>query len=158
MLKNVFLRLTVFVSFIGIGYAAYGQDTRYSSFETWEDLASVRYEIGQDSYGEVNVPVFNEQIKAMDGQEITVPGYIIPTDGLNGTFQPKHFILSSLPLSACFFCGTGGPETVIEIYADEEVDYTEKPVAMKGTLVLNAHDPYQLMYILEDAQLVGEVE
>ncbi len=158
MMKNIFPLLTAFVGFTIIGHTAYGQDTRYSSFETWEDLASVSYEIGEDAYGEVNVPVFNEQIKAMDGQEITVPGYIIPTDGLNGTFQPKHFILSSLPLSACFFCGTGGPESVIEIYADEEVDYTEKPVEMKGTLVLNANDPYQLMYILEDARLVGEVE
>ena len=158
MMKNVFCILITFIGFSLLRYAAYGQDTRYSSFNTWENPASVQYKIGEDAYGEVNIPVFDKQIKAMEGKEITVPGYIIPTDGLNGTFQPKHFILSSLPLSACFFCGTGGPESVIEIYADEEVDYTEKPIEMKGTLVLNANDPYQLMYILEDAQLVGEVE
>lgn len=157
-MRNVFSLLTVLIGLTCSRYVAYGQETRYSSFETWEDLASVSYEIGEDAYGEVNIPVFDEQIKAMDGQEITVPGYIVPTDGLNGTFQPKHFILSSLPLSACFFCGTGGAESVIEVYADEEVDFTEKPVEMKGKLVLNANDPYQLMYILEDAQLVGEME
>ena len=136
----------------------YGQEARYSSFETWENLATVSYEITEDAYGEVNVPVFNDKIKAMEGQEVVVPGYMVPADGLNGVFQPKHFILSSLPLSACFFCGTGGAESVIEVYAEEPVEYTEEPVQLRGTLVLNAHDTYQLMYILEDAEYLGKIE
>nr|WKN39840.1 hypothetical protein K4G66_14180 [Tunicatimonas sp. TK19036] len=139
--------------------STYAQDNspKYSKDNTWSTLANVSYESTEDEFGMINVPIFSEEIKEMDGEEITVPGYIIPAGGLDAVFKPDHFVLSSLPLAACFFCGTGGPETVVEVYLAEPIDYTDTPIKVKGKLTLNAYDIYQLMYILEDAELVEEI-
>lgn len=120
----------------------------------WKALSGVTYTITEDEYGELYVPQFSEEAKALEGKEVTVPGYIIPFEGL---FKPEHVIVSSLPLASCFFCGSGGPETVMEVYLKKPIDYTEAIVAFKGKLKLNDKDYEQLMYILEDAEMIGEV-
>lgn len=147
------------VGLICFSATLYAQDSgpKYSQDNTWSTLADVTYKITEDEYGVINLPQFSEEIRSLEGEEITVPGYIIPAGGLDAVFQPDHFILSSLPLAACFFCGVGGPETVVEVYLQEPIEYTDTPIKVKGTLTLNAHDIYQLMYILEDAELVEEI-
>lgn len=123
--------------------------------DVWKALSSVSYEVAEDDYGEMYVPKFSDKAQALEGTVVTVPGYIIPFEGL---FKPEHVIVSSLPLASCFFCGSGGPETVIEVFLKEPVEYQASLVAFKGTLKLNDTDYEQLMYILEDAEFVGEVE
>lgn len=118
----------------------------------WKDLSKVTYEIGEDEFGELYLPVFDEKVRGMEGKEVTADGYIIPFEGM---FKPEHIILSSLPLAECFFCGSGGPETVMEVMLQDPIKYTSKKVQVKGTLVLNAKDPEKLMYILTDAQLIS---
>lgn len=122
--------------------------------KVWKALAGVTYKITEDEYGELYVPEFSEEAKALEGEIVTVPGYIIPFEGL---FKPEHVIVSSLPIASCFFCGSGGPETVMEVYLKEPIDYTEEVVAFRGRLKLNDEDYEQLMYILEDAEMIGEV-
>jgi hypothetical protein len=80
---------------------------------------------------------------------------MIPLDGLEGMFKPNHFILSSLPVEACFFCGTGGPETVVEVHMKKPLEYTKEVIKLKGKLTLNGLDPYQMMYILEETEQVA---
>ncbi len=133
--------------------AAQAQDA--VNTEVWKALSSVSYEVAEDDYGEMYVPKFSEEAQALEGTTVTVPGYIIPFEGL---FKPEHVIVSSLPLASCFFCGSGGPETVIEVFLKEPVEYQATLVAFKGTLKLNDTDYEQLMYILEDAEFVGEIE
>ena len=123
--------------------------------KVWKSLAAVTYEVSEDEFGELSVPSFGEAAQALEGKVVTVPGYIIPFEGL---FKPKHVIISSLPLASCFFCGVGGPETVMEVNLDEPVEYTASLVAFRGTLKLNDTDYEQLMYILEDAEFMGKVE
>lgn len=118
----------------------------------WKDLSEVTYKIGQDEWGELYLPVFGPKIKDMEGKVVEADGYIIPFEGM---FKPEHIILSSLPLAECFFCGSGGPETVMEVMLTTPVKYTSKRVKVKGTLTLNDKDPEKLMYILTDAQLVN---
>nr|MBI1231963.1 hypothetical protein [Cytophagales bacterium] len=118
----------------------------------WKDLSEVTYKIGQDEWGELYLPVFGPKIKDMEGKVVEADGYIIPFEGM---FKPEHIILSSLPLAECFFCGSGGPETVMEVMLTTPVTYTSKRVKVKGTLTLNDKDPEKLMYILTDAQLVN---
>ncbi|WP_162342976.1 hypothetical protein [Cyclobacterium salsum] len=118
----------------------------------WKDLSKVTYEIGEDEFGELYLPVFDEKVRGLEGKEVTADGYIIPFEGM---FKPEHIILSSLPLAECFFCGSGGPETVMEVMLEDPIKYTSKKVQVKGTLVLNAKDPEKLMYILTDAQLIS---
>ena len=140
-------------SFSVMGFLpVYGQDS--TNDKVWKALASVSYKITEDEYGELYVPEFSAEAKELEGKTVTVPGYIIPFEGL---FKPEHVIVSSLPLASCFFCGSGGPETVMEVFLNEPIDYTEALVAFRGKLKLNDTDYEQLMYILEDAELVGPV-
>jgi hypothetical protein len=127
---------------------------RVSSSE-WNTLAKVSYKTATDQYGEVSIPIFGAEVKALEGKQIALQGYMIPLDGIEGMFKPNHFILSSLPVEACFFCGTGGPETVVEVHMKAPVKYTKEVIRLKGRLTLNGLDPYQMMYIMEDAEQVA---
>ncbi|AKP49495.1 hypothetical protein [Cyclobacterium amurskyense] len=129
-----------------LSFSAIGQQEN-----VWKNLSDVTYEIGEDDFGELYLPVFGDKIKEMEGKEITADGYIIPFEGM---FKPEHIILSSLPLAECFFCGSGGPETVMEVMLKEPVKYTSKKVKVTGNLVLNAKDPEKLMYILKEARII----
>ncbi len=119
----------------------------------WKNLSEVSYKISKDNFGELYVPVFSDNIKKLEGKVVEADGYIIPFEGM---FKPNHIILSSLPLAECFFCGSGGPETVMEVMLTNPIKYTSKRVRVKGKLTLNANDPEKLMYILKDAQLIIE--
>jgi len=117
----------------------------------WKSLSEVSYKISEDEYGELYLPEFSSKIKALEGKEVTADGYIIPFEGM---FKPEHIILSSLPLAECFFCGSGGPETVMEVMLKSPIKYTSKRVKVKGKLTLNSKDPEKLMYILTDGELL----
>ena len=119
--------------------------------EVWKSLSEVTYKISQDNFGELYVPVFSENIKKLEGKVVEADGYIIPFEGM---FKPTHIILSSLPLAECFFCGSGVPETVMEVLLSSPIKYTSKRVKVRGKLTLNTADPEKLMYILKEAVLV----
>lgn len=127
----------------------YGQEAN-----PWKLLSDVKVENRFDaSEGyEVSYPVFGEKAKSLDGKIITVKGYMIPYEVYLG---PKYFILSALPIAACFFCGGAGPETVMEVFTKDAIELTDKTIQVRGRLELNPDDPDHMMYILRDAELVN---
>lgn len=135
----------------GLIFSLFGASTKAQG--VWKSLSEVSYKISEDQFGELYVPVFSDNIKKLEGKEVEADGYIIPFEGM---FKPEHIILSSLPLAECFFCGSGGPETVMEVMLTDPIKYTSKRVKVKGKLTLNAKDPEKLMYILKDARLILE--
>ena len=145
------MRQLFYSVFIGFSFLVVGQFD--NSAENWKILADVKYELAQDEYGEIYVPKFGEEVEKMEGQHVSLKGFIIPFEGM---FEPKHIILSSLPIAACFFCGGSGPETVAEAYLKEEIKYTSKPVTVTGKLTLNNTDYDQLMYVLKEASISFE--
>lgn len=148
-------QLTVVLFLMSASLCGFSQGTGevplYS--KNWETLAKITYEKDFDEYGELFIPVFGEEIKALEGKEVTLPGYIIPFEGM---FKPDHIIISSLPIAACFFCGSGGPESVAEVYLTKPIKYTANSIKVTGRLKLNDSDYNQLMYVLEDARLVDD--
>ena len=143
--------LLTFIFAFGVTLLAQSQSINFNS-SIWGTLSKVTYKIGKDEYGELYIPVFGEDVKKLEGKEVVIPGYIIPFDGM---FKPDHIIISSLPLSECFFCGSGGPETVMDVFLKEPVKYTSNPIKIRGILTLNDKDPDQMMYILKDAKFDG---
>ena len=117
----------------------------------WELLASVEVVQGYDEFmgGEIEKPRFSSQLMAKEGKELTLEGYMIPLDET----VDEYFILSRFPYQSCFFCGAAGPETVIEIYSEHKVSYTDERVRVTGKLKLNADNPLHLFYILEDCNV-----
>jgi len=120
---------------------------------SWKVLSKVTIEKRFDETlnFEIDYPTFSEDILALDGKPITMEGWIIPLDELRGE---NYFVLSALPFANCFFCGGAGPETVMEVFSKKEISFTEKKIKVRGTLSINADDPLQLMYILNDAELI----
>ena len=121
----------------------------------WKPLADVEI---QDRYDEaagyeVSYPVFGEQAKRLNGQQIEVTGYMIPFEVY---LKPQYFILSALPIAACFFCGGAGPETVMEVFSQESIELTDEVIRLRGRLELNASNPDRMMYILRDAELIED--
>lgn len=117
------------------------------SSESWKAFADVKFKLRDDFY----FPQFGEKVKALNGKSIEVAGYLYPFEQ---TRWSKHFALSSLPLNACFFCGVGGPETVVEVEARIPVKQSEKPVRLRGILVLNATNTEKMIYVLTNAEVI----
>jgi hypothetical protein len=137
--------------------AAFGQKKTYSGFPSmiWPKLYDIKYVKANDKDGEFEKPIFSSSARSLNGKTISLPGYIVPFENV---LKSKHIMFSSLPLNACFFCGVGGPETVIEVFLKKEISYTEKPIEIQGVLRLNDADPDKLIYILENAEITGEVD
>lgn len=146
LFKNIFL---VFV-LLSVASSTFAQED-----SVWKKLAKITY---KQEYNElfgfkVDIPVFSDQIKTMEGQEIEVKGYIIPIEGYK---SHKEFMFSAFPYNMCFFCGGAGPETVMEVTASEPIEYSAEQIRIKGKLVLNDDDINRMMYILEDVVLIKE--
>ena len=133
------------------------QRNEYKGFPslTWPKLYAIDYRKERDDLGEYDRPIFSAEVKALQGKIISLPGYMVPFES---AMEGNHFILSSTPLNACFFCGVGGPESVIEVHLKLSMKYTEKPIQVRGVLKLNDKDPDKMIYLLEDATLEGLVE
>lgn len=120
----------------------------------WKTLSKITYKKEYDEMlgFKIDVPVFSQDVLALEGKEVTITGYIIPVEGYK---SHKEFIFSAYPYNMCFFCGGAGPETVMEVVALEAVPYTADPVTIKGVLRLNATDINRLMYALEEVKKVN---
>lgn len=117
---------------------------------TWQDLSKVTYtEKFFPLYDEYfKYPEFSLFVKNLEGKKITITGYF-----LNISPEDNLFILSKGPMSSCFFCGQGGPETAIELQFSNKSNYkTDNIVAITGTLKLNKDDVEHFNYILTDCK------
>lgn len=125
------------------------------SKSTWRTLGKITFKKVYDELMgfKVDMPVFSDTIKELEGKEITIKGYIVPTEGYK---SHKEFILSAFPYNMCFFCGGAGPETVMEVESLEGVEFSADPITLKGVLRLNDNDINRLMYMLEEATIVDE--
>jgi len=152
--KYIFLTLVA----LGMSLSMVAQDTPAEPAKKkslWKTLGKITYKKKYDELMgfKIDIPVFSDPIKKLDGKEVEVKGYIIPVEGYK---SHKEFILSAFPYNMCFFCGGAGPETVMEVEATEGVEYSAEQVVLRGKLKLNDDDINRLMYLLTDAVLVDE--
>ena len=121
----------------------------------WKTLSKITFKKEYDELMgfKIDKPVFSEDIKSLEGQEVSVRGYVIPIEGYK---SHKEFIFSAFPYNMCFFCGGAGPETVMDVLASEAIKFSTEAITIKGILKLNAEDINQLMYQLVDVTLVEE--
>lgn len=139
---------------IGIILSGALLSSSFAQENTWKTLGKISFKKQYDELMgfKVDVPVFSEDIKNLNGREVTIKGYIIPVEGYK---SHKEFIFSAFPYNMCFFCGGAGPETVMEVMAKNPVEYTAEQVTLKGKLELNDSDINRLMYALNEAELVN---
>ena len=120
---------------------------------TWELLKNVEFdEVWSEEFqAYYMVPKFSNAVKALDGKEVQIRGFIIPVD-----IVQDYYVLSANPYSSCFFCGQAGPESVMEIEMIKKYEglRMDQVITFRGRLKLNVDDIYQLNYILQDAEIL----
>jgi len=146
-------RIFAFILLIVFTTNLHSQTIGSSEENIWKTLSKLSYKKEYDELMgfKIDKPVFSDQIKALEGKEVTIKGYIIPVEGYK---SHKEFIFSAFPYSMCFFCGGAGPETVMEVEAIEGVKYSADAIYLKGVLTLNDKDINRLMFKLVKAKLI----
>ncbi|MDB2675743.1 hypothetical protein N9Y90_04395 [Flavobacteriales bacterium] len=116
----------------------------------WSTLSDISFsDVYMDEVDEYFLyPHFGPSVRELEGKEIIIRGFVLAIDPTD-----NYYILSKGPFSSCFFCGVGGPETVIELdmKSKNKVFIMDEVVTMRGILKLNADDIYHCNYILKDA-------
>ncbi|MBI3220320.1 MAG: hypothetical protein HYZ44_12480 [Bacteroidetes bacterium] len=147
------MKTTLHLFLICVCFTSFSQKSAYKGLPSlvWPKLYNIEFQKEKD----FNKPVFSKETKLLANKIISLPGYMVPFEnGMKGS----HFMLTSLPLNACFFCGVGGPETIVEVYLAKPIGYTDKPIEVKGKLILNDKNPDKMIYILENAEMMGEID
>ena len=146
-------KITIMAVVILMTGSAFGQQGKW---DAWNEFAKTKFEPKfYENLGEyLFYPNFPEALKSMEGKEIMVQGYYVPFAPEDG----NYIILSKFPMSQCFFCGGGGPESVAEVnFAKGTSKFqVDDLITVKGKLKLNAEDPDHVNFILTGATLVSK--
>jgi hypothetical protein len=140
--------LFVAVCLLGACSSSVGAQT----FLDWGTLADVSFQDRtSSSFGiQYQEATFGETVRAYEGQEVIIKGYLIPLDPLG-----VSYVLSMNPNSRCFFCGGSGPETIVELRVKPEHMQryeTDEVRSFRGILRLHESNLEQFNYVLELAE------
>lgn len=99
--------------------------------DNWDVIGSVDFKIVKDSE---MFPIFNANIKKFANKPFELEGYIVPIkDGMKQT----KFMLSTLPINQCFYCGKNGVPIMVLVEMAEPIKFTYQTITVKGTLKLS---------------------
>lgn len=109
---------------------------------------------GKDADGldyEYVKPEFTDAVKALNGKQVTVKGFMFP---LEGEEAQSLFLLGPFPIS-CPFHYHVGPSLVLEAHVkDKPIEFSYDPVTVTGTLEIVTEDPENsVFYRLNNAVL-----
>jgi len=121
----------------------------------WPDLAipDYRVEYNEEIGQEVNIPIFRNEVKKLEGKPVLIKGFFFPFED---NPDDPYYVLSQYPFAQCFFCGAAGPESVMDLLMKTKPGKVKMDdyVTFKGRLRLNDEDVMYLNYILDDAELL----
>ena len=119
---------------------------------TWNTLDDVQFsgQYNEEAQANFYYPNFGSAVKALEGKQVYLEGYMLVIDPIDGIY-----VLSRYPYASCFFCGSGGPESVVELeLLPGNLNFKmDQRITILGTLELNYDDIYQCNYILRDARV-----
>jgi hypothetical protein len=142
--------LSILFLTLGLGVSA------QTKTDTWSIFAKTKFEPKYyEKLGEyLFYPNFPQELKALEGKEISIQGFYVPFAPEDG----NYIIISKYPMSQCFFCGGGGPESVAEVnFAKGPPKFqVDDLITVKGKLKLNADNVDHVNFILENAVVVSK--
>ena len=110
-----------------------GADPAPAGTVPWQLLQSTRTVQKPDKkFG----PAFTREVKELDKQQVKLYGFMMPLDQAK---KQKRFLLSAFP-PHCSFCLTAGPESLVEVLADQPIDFTFEPVVIAGRMAVLEND------------------
>jgi hypothetical protein len=139
-----------------VGLLAVSESYAQDKVDSWNEFAKTKFEPKyNEKLGEYLFhPNFPAGLKAMEGKEITIQGFYVPFAPEDG----EYIIISKYPMSQCFFCGGGGPESIAEVNFAGNTDkfQVDDLITVKGKLKLNTDNVDHVNFILHDAVLVSK--
>lgn len=128
MMKRIILAVLLFTGFAV--KAQHNPDDQILS-DNWDVVGGVDFKIVKDSE---MYAVYTPEIKKHANKTFELEGYIVPIkDGMKQT----KFMLSTLPINQCFYCGKNGVPIMVLVEMAEPIKFTYKTIVVKGTLKLN---------------------
>lgn len=118
----------------------------------WSTLGSAKWvnKLNEEDGVYYYYPRFGYDLRVLEGKEVEIEGYYLPYE-----VAPGSIIVSQLPMASCFFCGNGGPESVVQVNLKGKYRFkTDQIIRVKGLLKLNADDIDQLNFIIDKAVLI----
>ena len=88
--------------------------------------------IGEDAKRGLYTASFPADVKALDGQTVSLTGFMLPIDTWTKT---RHFLLSRYT-PVCFFCPPGEPNEVVEVLTKGGMPVTSSMITVSGRLSL----------------------
>ncbi|MEO9512069.1 MAG: hypothetical protein ABJN84_07995 [Flavobacteriaceae bacterium] len=117
----------------------------------WEDLTNGIFWESKMDFAIFREASFSNKITSLEGKEVIVMGFFLSLDG-----NPSTYLLSKNPMASCFFCGNGGPETIIELQFIKKPSYlTDDLLSVSGILRLNRNNPNHCYYRIEKAEALS---
>jgi len=91
---------------------------------------------------------FTPEIKAMEGKEVTVGGFMLPLES-----KPSftHYLLSKRT-PTCPFCPPGLPNEIVEVFSSKAVTWDSDIVVVSGTLALSSDPEKGLFFQMKNGQ------
>lgn len=97
---------------------------------SWDIIGTLDFKLGN---GNEIYPVFSDELKKYANHDFELQGYLIPIrEGMKQT----RFLLSTLPINQCFYCGKNGVPIMILVEMPEGIKFTYKPIRVRGKLKL----------------------
>lgn len=122
----------ILLLFAGIGAKAQHNPDDQIMSDNWDVIGEVDFKIVKDTE---MLAVFTEKIKKHANKSFELEGYIVPIkDGMKQT----KFMLSTLPINQCFYCGKNGVPVMVMVEMTEPIKFTYQTIVVKGTLKLNS--------------------
>ena len=126
---------------------------------TWKDFDKITFVEKWDTtyQATTHLPKFNKRLKALDGKQIVIEGYLLPID-----ISAGYYILKSneRPINfGCVYSPKGNSDELIDLnFKNTDSTYlnqfNNKKVTIKGILKLNDSDILQMNLIIESAEIV----
>lgn len=123
----------LFLLFIGFGFSANAQHDSSDQIMSanWDVIGSVDFKTVKETE---MYAIFGNEIKKYANKPFELEGYIVPIkDGMKQT----KFMLSTLPINQCFFCGKNGVPIMVMVELLAPIKFTYQTVKIKGILKLS---------------------
>jgi len=136
------------ILFVFLSFSAFGQTQKI----TWKNLQDVNFtdKFSEEEQAYYYYPHFGSKVKALEDKIVYLKGYMFPLGP-----EDDFYVISRYPYSSCFFCGVGGPESIVQIkFKSKPPEFRmDQVVTIIGKLRLNQNDIYTCNYVFEEAEI-----
>lgn len=128
------MRFIIACFFMLLATGVYAQHDPSEQIESdeWSIIGNIKTKYVK---GTGTIVTFPETVKKFDNRPFRLEGYMIP---IKVGQKQTRFMLASLPINQCFYCGQNGVPMMVMVEMAEPITYSKDPVAVKGILKLSS--------------------